>query len=107
MKKISILILLIFLSSCGERSSIEKAVKDSMIDPDSAKFGEFIEFVGHNGEEKVCVMVNGKNSYGGYAGETAFIAYKNDTGKWEAVQFSTSVQVDCSSYIEVNKLKTR
>ena len=52
-------------------------------------------------------MVNGKNSYGGYAGETAFIAYKNDTGKWEAVQFSTSVQVDCSSYIEVNKLKTR
>jgi len=44
------------------------AVTERMKDPESVRFGEVV-----NRSGTVCGYVNAKNSFGGYAGDTAFI----------------------------------
>ena len=56
----------------AEKSYVEKAIKGSLKDPDSAKFKH--SYYVSNGEGAYCGLVNSKNSYGGYAGDTPFMA---------------------------------
>lgn len=57
----------LLLSACGEKAEIKTIVKDHLIDPDSAKFGEIL--ISQNGEY-ACALVNAKNRMGGYTGES-------------------------------------
>lgn len=52
--------------------AVKKAVRKELKDPDAAKFGS-IKGALKDGTIYVCGMVNGKNSYGAYAGEKPFI----------------------------------
>jgi hypothetical protein len=52
---------------------IEVGTRSSLKDPDSARFGRMIAGRDSGGSIVVCLMVNGKNSYGGYSGEKPFM----------------------------------
>lgn len=56
-----------------EVSAVEKGVREVLKDPDSARFGRMV--AGSNGADTVtvCLMVNAKNSYGGYTGEKPYM----------------------------------
>lgn len=71
---------LALLSACNmNQSGAEAAVRDSLKDPDSAKFGEFY----FNPETlKGCLAVNAKNSMGGYTGEQQAYLEKTKDG-WQ------------------------
>lgn len=66
---------------CGDRDieSIKKAVKERLVDPDSAKFGT-VAFTPD--ESEACIEYNSKNRMGGYAG-TSIALMKKKSGKWE------------------------
>ena len=69
----------ISLSACsGMKSGAEKAVRDMLSDPESARFGEFY----YNSKTKfACLTFNAKNQMGGYVGDRqAMLAYEE--GKW-------------------------
>lgn len=77
MKKITVsffLLATIFMVGCDylptNRNNAQKAVKNSLIDPNSAIFNKV-----ESGKEEnfVCGFVNSKNRMGGYAGESPFI----------------------------------
>jgi hypothetical protein len=60
------LLLLTGLTGCGSvESEVQEAVRKSLKDPESAKFGKFT-LVNENG---ACIWVNARNSQGGYSGE--------------------------------------
>ncbi|MBP1179967.1 hypothetical protein [Methylobacterium sp. PvR107] len=62
--------------------AVKKGVRQSLRDPDSARFDRpFIAARDSAGILKVCGFVNAKNTYGGYAGDTAFVGtmFKNNT----------------------------
>jgi len=63
MLRTMILLLPILLAACGQGGQIEKAVREKLKDPDSAKFKDLV--VSENGE-RACVVWNAKNSMGGY-----------------------------------------
>jgi hypothetical protein len=48
------------------------AVRAVLRDPDSARFGAIIALNGSNGQRSICGVVNSRNGFGGYAGDTAF-----------------------------------
>lgn len=48
------------------------AIRDMLKDPESARFGEAIGRVKH-GQRVACGFVNGRNSFGGYAGEQRWV----------------------------------
>jgi len=52
----------------AQKKNIEDAVKEKLIDPDSAKF----KFPTYKGGLFYCGLVNSKNRYGGYAGFSVF-----------------------------------
>lgn len=54
-------------------ASIQAGVRSSLKDPDSARFGRMIAGKEDDGSFTVCLMVNAKNSYGGYSGEKPFM----------------------------------
>lgn len=56
----------------SEKAYVEKAIKERLKDPDSAKFKH--TYYVSNGNGAYCGFVNSKNSYGGYAGDTPFMA---------------------------------
>lgn len=73
-----------FYASARELTAKEKSIladvaKQQMKDPDSAKF----YWQDYKGGSTYCAHVNGKNSYGGYAGQSLFIASvkKDQSGK--------------------------
>lgn len=70
------------LPACNRaKSGAEAAVRETMKDPDSAKFGNFY----YNGKtEKGCLTVNGKNSMGGYTGNQQAYLERTKDG-WEAI----------------------
>lgn len=55
-----------------EKAAVEKAVKEKLKDPDSAKF-KWPDLVNEKGG--YCGLVNARNSYGGYSGFTPFMAF--------------------------------
>lgn len=83
MKILLFLVMTLLLTACGpspERAVrfAEQVISNNMRDPDSAKFSDS-KFYEKNGSSKddlsgyVCGHVNGKNSFGGYTGNTRFI----------------------------------
>jgi hypothetical protein len=54
---------------------IQAGVRAFLKDPDSAKFsGPVLAAKRPNGDIEACGMVNAKNSYGGYAGDSPYVA---------------------------------
>ena len=71
--RLSLLVLIVFLSGCFAENEAKNAVKKLLNDPDSAQFSEVT-----NGKKNgdVCGFVNAKNRMGGYVGNTAFFYEK-------------------------------
>lgn len=85
MKKLALFGMLALLSACDRnRSGAEDAVRGALIDPDSAKFGEFYF---NEKTQRGCLAVNAKNSMGGYTGEQQAYVEKTDDG-WVAMRTS-------------------
>lgn len=62
-----------------EKATIEKAVKRELLDPESARFKWFklaqdVDTKAVDANINYCVLVNSKNSYGGYVGDKPFMA---------------------------------
>jgi translation initiation factor 2 gamma subunit (eIF-2gamma) len=68
----------------GDEAQAKKVVLANLKDSDSAKFGAFTRL----NENNVCIVVNAKNSLGGYAGnEIAFVRKVDDN--WELIGISS------------------
>ena len=61
-------------------TEVKKAVIEGLKDPESAKFGAF-KLVGTDG---ACIVVNARNSFGGYGGDKHAIVMKLE-GKWSLI----------------------
>lgn len=67
----------------ARKSAAEYAVKKRLKDPSSASFsGMFVSWL--SGAPVVCGRVNAKNSFGGFAGHTRFVAAGNDAAFLES-----------------------
>lgn len=68
----------LIVAACGSaESSAESAVRQSLKDPDSAKFGKYTKVT----DVRACLTVNAKNSMGGYTGDqVAYLVIRE--GKW-------------------------
>ena len=71
---------------------IQSNVRNSLKDPDSAKFGQFFEV----DSGQACIGVNAKNSYGGFTGEKFIKLRKSQSGEWmvdgsSSAEFSDSI----------------
>jgi hypothetical protein len=65
--------------SAGQVKQIQSGVRASLKDPDSAKFsGPMVATKKSNGDIHACGLVNAKNSYGGYVGDSPYIATLRD-----------------------------
>ena len=95
MRKLTgLLCLPLLLSACSERSGAEKAVREALKDPDSARFGEFY----YNADtKKACLTVNAKNSMGGYTGDQQAEMTKGEDG-WSVDAIAELDQETCKSY---------
>lgn len=70
------------LTACtNDRRGAEEEVRRNLKDPESAQFGDFYY---NPTTKKACLMVNAKNSMGGYTGDSAIVLKKADEG-WEYV----------------------
>lgn len=85
------------LSACSETSAIEDAVRESLLDPESARFSEITEYTDEDGDQWACVMVNAKNRMGGYTGDSMMLALKTEEHGWQAT--SGLPGVDCATYL--------
>jgi len=97
MKRLGVLFLF-FLSIAAEarpltdpeKKAIESTIREEMKDPEAAKFyhGDFP----YPNTYMYCGYVNGKNSYGAYAGKQLFAVMvdKNDKGEYFALSFDYS-----------------
>lgn len=70
------------LAACNvAKRGAQAAVLERLVDPDSAKFGDFYY---NSGTKKGCLTVNSKNSLGGYTGnEQAYVERRDD--KWVVI----------------------
>jgi hypothetical protein len=82
------------LSGCGERRAAEQAVRETLKDPDSAKFGEFYY---NKSNRAACLTVNAKNSMGGYTGDKQVLLSKGERG-WEYLSEMDESPADCRKY---------
>ena len=70
----------VLLVGCdGREGNVKQAVRASLSDPDSAKFGR-ITF--NSRKDLACVTVNAKNKFGGYVGDEVFFMAALKTGEW-------------------------
>lgn len=96
MFKIIATIFSLLLMACGgAESEAKKAVLNSLKDPDSAKFGKFIQV----NEISACFTVNARNSMGGYTGDqqAQLIKYQ---GKWVVINIDNLSQEMCVEVME-------
>lgn len=91
-KKLCALAIPLALAACSGKSGAEKAVRDVLKDPDSAKFGEFY-FNSKTG--KACLTTNAKNSMGGYTGDSQSQLVKDKDG-WHYAGDVEETHADCS-----------
>ena len=110
MKKILIMIVCIPLINAfkpSEKDFIsigEAVVRESLKDPDSAKFESFYHKVGDN-DGYVCGNVNAKNSYGGYTGRKEYFVFiETESGKLKNNGPVTIVSDSDSNALEKYKL---
>lgn len=84
MKRTSIAALCLGLAACGgSTAAIQEAVKEQLIDPGSAQFGQIVYSRDGN---RACVAVNSRNRMGGYAGEQEVLVQRSaSTGRWSVV----------------------
>lgn len=81
---------LCLLSACSlNRNGAENAVRDVLKDPDSAEFGEFYY---NSSTQKGCLIVNAKNSLGGYTGDQMAFVIKTEEGWVVERIFETSME---------------
>lgn len=71
----------------SEIIALNKAIKLRLVDPGSARFGEYMIV----GNSSACVMVNSRNRYGGYAGASALFM-KKIGGEWRTIHDAGSLQ---------------
>lgn len=57
----------------AETAIVQEGLRRSLKDPESARFGQMMAGVDAKGGTTVCLLVNAKNSYGGYTGDKPFI----------------------------------
>jgi len=88
MRKFLILLMLV-ISGCSQDASIQKVIRSSLKDPDSAKFGKVLYF-----EDSACYEVNAKNSMGGYTG-TKISILKKFNDEWHVVTFEETTLERC------------
>lgn len=76
-----------------ERAAVENVIREEMKDPDAAKFYH-MDFPYPDNTFTYCGYVNGKNSYGAYAGKQLFATFlgKNADGKLIAASFDVNSQ---------------
>jgi hypothetical protein len=84
-------LLLPMLTACGEKSKAEAVVRQSLRDPDSAKFGEFYY---NRKTKKACLTTNAKNGLGGYTGDSQVRLEKTGDG-WEYLADIEESHAEC------------
>lgn len=89
-----------------EKAYVEKAVKATLKDPDSAQFKHTKLVLSSDGVvDPYCGMVNAKNSFGGYSGYSVFFVgiTNNKDGKRVAIYLGPQEESDVAqqSIIEV------
>lgn len=99
----------LLLAACSNTSAIQEAVKENLLDPDSAKFGDIIEYTSDDGDKRACVEVNAKNRMGGYVGDKVFLAMQTESGGWAAMSLDRDNRMQgmtCSWFMDniVNKV---
>ncbi len=101
MKPISLTIVALLLSACGqstpppptEEDLVKASVASSMKDPASAKFSK-VSVIG----KYACSTVNGKNAFGGYTGDQIAYSIKSESG-W--LTFDINDKVDHAACVQV------
>lgn len=91
----------------AERAAVEKGVRASLKDPASAMFGGMIASDAGGGVKYVCGLVNAKNSFGGYTGNTSYLGVLGSmqaSGKTLATFSVTSMGTDDGKAATVSKL---
>ncbi|MER9833399.1 hypothetical protein NKJ28_00280 [Mesorhizobium sp. M0145] len=77
----------------AQEKAIQDGVKESLKDPDSAKFKGLLAIKQVEGADIACGLVNAKNSFGGYGGFTPFhgllLTYKSKAGQTAGYGFFT------------------
>lgn len=68
------------LTACSD-GAVKDAVREGLIDPESARFGE-ISYSDKG--ERACVEVNAKNRMGGYTGDKQMVVAKFE-GEWTPI----------------------
>jgi hypothetical protein len=74
-------------------AGIRSALRQELIDPDSAKFGKLTMV----GKDKACLTVNSKNRMGGYTGNQQAYMY-TEKGKWRVALVAPDSVEDCVAY---------
>lgn len=87
----------LIVAACGEESAAQKAVRASLKDPDSAKFGKFTSGKDKNGKFYACVTVNAKNSMGGYVGDKQASLFQSN-GEWEVLGINNMSHEQCVEF---------
>ncbi|WP_139150920.1 hypothetical protein [Halofilum ochraceum] len=70
--------------------AIKAGVRDALVDPESARFGNMVAGAKNDGSIYVCGMVNAKNRMGGYSGATPFIGMILSNGQFAPVSLDPS-----------------
>lgn len=70
-----------------QRGAIERAVKETLKDPDSAKFGDIRAGKSRTGSVNICGLVNARNGFGGYTGMQAFTATLGEFDRVKNIAF--------------------
>lgn len=89
------LALVASLAACNSlQRGAEKAVRENLKDPDSAKFGSFY----YNAKlKRACFTVNARNSMGGYTGDQQVALLRSDKEGWAWISSTTQSQEACRS----------
>ena len=94
----------LLLTACDSPNKTETEVKNAVLeglkDPESAKFGAF-KLVGSEG---ACLVVNARNSFGGYGGDKQALVMKLQ-GQWVLVSTESVSQEQCVDIVQ--KLLTK
>jgi hypothetical protein len=91
----------IALMGCSDSTAAKDAVLETLIDPESARFGE-ISF--SRSGKLACVEVNAKNRMGGYTGDNQVVVAELDDGKWAVVDEAEEMSHDsCIKLIDQMK----
>jgi len=100
---LSIMILALTLSGCeNDKNEVIKVVDNLLIDPDSAKYKDFIS---NKDNTLSCITVNAKNRLGGYTGYT-IVELKKFDKKWEVITMDGSLEKCTKRHFDIRfKLK--